>query len=116
MNKELIFYLFLFAFGVAMYFISDLLIEKKDASSAKTAQRIALSIIQHVGFALVTDAERQYGAGTGELKMSACITKLIELLPEKIVRVLPEDFLKKQLEAILTTAKEKWNKNPRLLE
>ena len=116
MKNDLIFYLLLFAFGVAMYYVGNHLVKTMDASSAKTAQKIALSIIQHVGFALVTDAERQYGAGTGELKMSACITKLIELLPEKIVRVLPEDFLKKQLEAILTTAKEKWNKNPRLLE
>ena len=116
MNKELIFYLLLFAFGVSMYYAADRLEKSKDAVSAKTAQKIALSIIQHVGFALVTDAERQYGAGTGELKMSACVTKLIELLPEKIVRVLPEDFLKEQLEAILSAAKEKWNKNPRLLE
>lgn len=116
MKNDLIFYLLLFAFGVAMYYVGNHLAKTMDASSAKTAKKIALSIIQHVGFALVTDAERQYGAGTGELKMSACITKLIELLPEKIVRVLPEDFLKQQLEAILTTAKEKWNKNPRLLE
>ena len=91
--------------------------KRKDGRlTPESAKEIALSVISRVALALVTDAERTYGAGTGELKMSACIAKLIELLPEAVVELVPKDELQKALEKALAIAKEKWLKNPRLLE
>ena len=107
----------LFIVGVAAFIAVELLeLKKKNGKlTLEAAEEIALSVISRVALALVTDAERTYGAGTGELKMSACIAKLIEMLPESVVEVVPEEFLKKNLEKALVTAKEKWGKNPRLV-
>ena len=84
-------------------------------TSLETAQQIALSVISRVSLALLTDAERTYGGGTGELKMSACMEKLIELLPASVVELVPKAFLQENLEKALEIAKTKWTKNPRLL-
>lgn len=99
----------------------DVMLQKKKIEgnvslNLDTAKDIASSVIQHVALALLTEAERTFGSGTGELKMSYCIAKLIELLPEAVVQIVPKKELKDLLEAALSVAKEKWLKNPRLLD
>ena len=89
--------------------------KKKGTLTLEAAEEIAKSIIARVALALLTDAERTYGDGTGELKMSACLEKLIALLPATVVEVLPKSFLKDQLEIALDIAKTKWMNNPRLI-
>ena len=101
---------------VAIIALDVYLQKRKDGRlTLESAQEIALSVISRVALALVTDAERQYGAGTGELKMSACIAKLIELLPEAVVEIVPKAFLQEKLEEALEKAKTKWALNPNLL-
>ena len=89
---------------------------KSGKTTLEAAQEIALSVISRVALALVTEAERTYGAGTGELKMSACMEKLIALLPASVVEVVPKAFLQENLEKALEIAKTKWAKNQRLLK
>lgn len=89
--------------------------QKKLFTSPEKAKKIALSIINKVALALLTEAERTYGEKTGELKMSFCIKKLMELIPTYIIEVLPDDFLKEKLEELLIYAKKKWESNPKLL-
>lgn len=84
-------------------------------SGKEAAQEIALSVISRVALALVTDAERAYGSGTGELKMSSCMERLLELLPASVVETVPKAFLQEHLEKALEIAKSKWLRNPRLL-
>lgn len=88
---------------------------KSGKTTLEAAEEVALSVISHVALALVTDAERTYGAGTGELKMSSCMERLIELLPETVVEIVPKSFLQENLEKVLEIAKVKWEKNPRLV-
>lgn len=79
------------------------------------AEEFAANIIMAVGLKLVTDAERQYGAGTGQLKMASAVAELIKLLPDWVVERVPKSFLQKKLEETLKVAKEKWLKTPNLL-
>ncbi|HBL41417.1 MAG TPA: hypothetical protein DDY98_07605 [Ruminococcaceae bacterium] len=82
----------------------------------ESAQEVAESIIARVALFLLTDAERTYGAGTGELKMSACLTELLKLLPEWVSEIVPKAWLAEKLETALEIAKAKWNSNPNLLK
>lgn len=103
--------------AVVAIFAIDLLRQKKEKGlTLETAEEIAASVISRVALALVTDAERTYGEGTGELKMSACIAKLIELLPASVVEIVPKSFLQESLEKALAIAKTKWESNKRMLE
>ena len=79
------------------------------------AEEFAANIIMAVGLKLVTDAERQYGAGTGQLKMASAVAELIKLLPDWVVERVPKSWLMERLESVLTAAKVKWNANPNLL-
>ena len=79
------------------------------------AEEFAANIIMAVGLKLVTDAERQYGAGTGQLKMASAVAELIKLLPDWVVERVPKSWLMERLESVLTAAKVKWNANPLLL-
>ena len=91
------------------------LLFKSGKITPEAAQEIALSVISRVALALVTDAERAYGSGTGELKMSSCMERLLELLPASVVETVPKAFLQEHLEKALEIAKSKWLRNPRLL-
>jgi len=71
-----------------------------------------MGILFSIAFRLVTEAEKQYGSGTGLLKKAA----VIEWLYDKVPAVLRLFFAKEQLEQIieeaLATAKQKWETNP----
>ena len=60
--------------------------------------------------ALVTEAEKQYGSGTGELKLSSVIAQIYEKAPAA-VKVIPVSTLQSWVEEALEMAKEKWAKN-----
>ena len=79
------------------------------------AEEFAANIIMAVGLKLVTDAERQYGAGTGQLKMASAVAELIKLLPDWVVERVPKSWLMERLESVLVAAKAKWTVNPLLL-
>lgn len=68
-------------------------------------------ILKEIAYKLVTEAEKEWGSGTGELKKAAVIEWLYEKMPA-ILRVI---FTKKDIESIieaaLKAAKEKWITN-----
>jgi hypothetical protein len=66
-------------------------------------------------FAVVTSIERQYGSGTGELKLAAAIEKTIALLPAALRPLVPAETIANWLENALADAKIKWEKNAKLL-
>ena len=101
---------------VANTAVSILRKKGNEKMTLEDAQEIALSVISRVALALVTDAERAYGSGTGELKMSSCMERLLELLPASVVETVPKSFLQENLEKALDIAKTKWASNKRMLE
>ena len=68
------------------------------------------AVIFKMLYALVTEAEKQYGSGTGELKLSSVIAQIYEKAPAA-VKVIPVSTLQSWVEEALETAKEKWAKN-----
>jgi hypothetical protein len=73
-------------------------------------------ILDKALFALVTWAEREYGAGTGTLKLAEVIQRAYPYIPAIIKVFLSERRLEELVNAALTRAKEVWEKNPRLID
>ena len=71
-------------------------------------------ILKQIAVKFVTDAEGEYGGGTGSVKLSEVVTKLYAYLPS-VVRIL---FTEKQLvqivETVLVEAKKKWETDENL--
>ena len=63
---------------------------------------------------LVTEAEKEYGSGTGALKLASVVEKVYPKLPAIIKMFITSETLIKWIEVSLTTAKEKWNTNPKI--
>ena len=74
------------------------------------------SMIMHMLYALVTEAEKQYGSGTGALKLAAVIDKIYPKLPPVIRAFITDDMLIGWVEDALAAAKTEWEKNLRVSE
>ena len=72
-------------------------------------------ILDKMLFALVTWAEREYGGGTGNLKLAAVIEKVYPHIPAIIRLFLSTVALEKMIEKALKEAKKRWEQNPVLL-
>lgn len=73
------------------------------------------TIFKNILFKLITDAENEFGAGTGKLKKEAVIQWGYDLLPSSIKTIVTYKRLSKWVESALDYAKAEWEKNPRLL-
>lgn len=69
------------------------------------------SIVMSMLFSLVTEAEKNFGAGAGTLKLAAVITQVYPKLPAIIKAFITADTLQSWVEIALTAAKEKWESN-----
>ena len=68
-------------------------------------------LFNYILLALVTEAERQYGSGTGELKKAAVISWAYGKLPAILKIIVTETRLAQWIEDALTYAKIKWADN-----
>lgn len=73
----------------------------------KGEKRILFAIL----YALVTEAERQYGSGTGELKKATVTAKIYAMLPAIVRIIITEARLSELIEEALAYAKERWAAN-----
>ncbi|MDR1158377.1 MAG: hypothetical protein LBK75_08780 [Oscillospiraceae bacterium] len=73
-------------------------------------------LIDKLLFGLVTWAEREYGSGTGALKLTEVIQRIYPHIPMIIKIFLSEKRLEEIIDATLEKAKEAWRKNPRLID
>ena len=69
------------------------------------------NIIFKMLYAMVTEAEKKYGHGTGELKLASVIASVYEKLPPVIKTVLPAKVLESWVEQALSDARKKWEAN-----
>lgn len=72
-------------------------------------------VLDKMLFALVTWAEREYGGGTGNLKLAAVIEKIYPRIPAVIRLFITPDALVRLIEKALEKAKLEWGQNPALL-
>ena len=75
-----------------------------------------LTLVRKQLFALVTEAEREYGGGTGVLKLASVITAIYPKLPKLFKTLVTEKKLIQIIEDVLAEAKKKWDSNKKLLE
>jgi hypothetical protein len=73
-------------------------------------------LLDRVLFALVTWAEREYGSGTGTLKLAMVLERLYPHIPAIIRIFVSAKKLERLVDQALEAAKERWNKNPKLIE
>ena len=74
------------------------------------------SVVMKMLYALVTEAEKAYGSGTGALKLATVIAEIYPKLPPMIKMFITEKTLTKWVEDALEKAKEAWKKNAALAE
>ena len=123
MNKSLYVIIALAAICVIAafaYIAIEIYQRKKSAAGEETAaleeaQEICMKILTHSGLMLFTEAERQYGSGTGSLKLSAVKTQVLSMLPDSVKKIVDMDWLIEQIEAKLDEAKKQWEANDKLL-
>lgn len=91
-----------------------LLIVAALAAVAYSAFKGNKSVVMKMLYALVTEAEKAYGTGTGALKLAAVIAEIYPKLPAMLKLFITEATLTKWVEDALTAAKEAWKKNAAL--
>lgn len=93
---------------LAVLFIACLLIRYIRQNGIAFAQSMLLS--------MVTQAEKDFGSGTGVLKKSSVITAIYAQLPSLFKLFIPEQTVSFLIEDALLDAKEHWASNDRLNE
>jgi len=76
--------------------------------------RSETKVLSEILFRLVTEAEQQFGTGTGELKHAAVIEWLYDKIPLILKFIITKKRLDAMIEAALAYAKDRWAKNPQL--
>ena len=74
------------------------------------------SVVMHMLYALVTDAEAQLGGGVGSLKLAAVIDAIYPKLPGIIKTFISNETIVRWVEEALAAAKKAWENNPALIE
>ena len=74
------------------------------------------SVVMKMLYALVTEAERNLGGGTGSLKLATVIETIYPKLPTIIKTFVTDAMLEKWVEDALAVAKTTWEKNAKIAE
>lgn len=69
------------------------------------------SVVFKMLYAMVTEAEKEYGNGTGALKLASVIDKIYLKLPMVVRLFVTADTLQKWVETVLEEAKKTWEQN-----
>ena len=74
------------------------------------------SVVMKMLYALVTEAEKNMGGGTGPLKLASVIEAIYPKLPAVIKMFVTDAMLKKWVEDALVLAKDAWEKNANIAQ
>lgn len=69
------------------------------------------SVVFKMLYAMVTEAEKEYGNGTGSLKLASVIEKIYLKLPAVVRLFVNANTLQKWVETVLEEAKKVWAQN-----
>lgn len=73
-------------------------------------------VLKEILFSLITKAEEEFGSGTGKLKYATVVDWLYERIPSVLKPLFTSKDLENLIETALTEAKDKWAKNPKLIQ
>lgn len=71
-------------------------------------------ILKQILFTLVTQAEKQFGSGTGSLKYAAVADWIYQRIPAVLKLLFTSSDIEKMIEAALEEAKKAWGANENL--
>lgn len=71
-------------------------------------------ILKQILFNLVTQAEKQFGSGTGSLKYAAVADWIYQRIPAVLKLLFTSSDIEKMIEAVLEEAKKAWGANENL--
>ena len=74
-----------------------------------------VNVLKEILFAIITEAENEYGAKTGELKFSVVANELYEIIPALIRPLFTAKDIENLIENALADCREKWAENDNLL-
>ena len=74
------------------------------------------SVVCKILYTLVTEAEKQYGSGTGTLKQSAVIKWVYERLPSVVKIFITATTLERWVDEAVERAKSEWKKSANIKE
>lgn len=92
--------------------------EIKDASAEEkaAAKEAVIGNLQQIIFGLVTDAEKELGAGTGKLKSSKVAGWIYDKIPNELKSIFTPEEIQDMIETGLQAAQEYWNANSKARE
>lgn len=74
------------------------------------------SVVMKMLYAMVTEAEKSMGGGTGSLKLASVIEAIYPKLPAVIKMFITDAMLQEWVEDALKLAKEAWEKNTKIAQ
>lgn len=77
-------------------------------------KRSETKILKQILFNLVTQAEKQFGSGTGSLKYAAVADWIYQRIPAVLKLLFTSSDIEKMIEAALEEAKKAWGANENL--
>jgi len=101
---------------LATYWDSILVIVLFAAAIVILAVKGKKNVIYKILYILVTEAEKQYGSGTGSLKLAAVIRWIWDRLPSILKIFITESTLERWDEDVLKQAKTDWENNSKIGE
>ena len=90
----------------------------KDATAEekKAAKEAIIKNLQQIILGWVTDAERDFGGGTGKLKASKVAAMIYEYIPDDLKPLFTPQEIQDMIDTVLTDAKKYWEKNGKARE
>lgn len=73
-------------------------------------------VLKKILFNLVTQAEKQFGNGTGELKFAAVADWIYQRIPAVLKLLFTSEDIAKMIEEVLAEAKKAWGENENIRE
>ncbi len=70
------------------------------------------AILNKIILALVTEAEKEFGGGTGKMKLAAVVGWVYDKIPSLIRRFISLEKLESLIDKVLKDAKAMWETNP----
>ena len=74
------------------------------------------AVLNRILFGLVTKAEKEFGGGTGKLKLAAVSDWIYQRIPAVLKLLFSEKDLERMIETALEEAKKAWGNNDNLKE
>lgn len=77
----------------------------------QAAKESVIENLQQIIFGLVTDAEKELGAGTGKLKSAKVAAWVYDKIPDELKPLFSAEDIQEMIDTVLREAQEYWSKN-----